>query len=152
MTCNFCGSKLEIIRDHSTTHSRVLDKIQKRTNEIADDVRILKLQNQLEQLDRQWTQERSQYLITDKHGAKHEPGPFGSVIMGVFAIGFGVFWMIGASAMPGGGIFPLFGLIFIGGAIFSMVNSTSKANQLQKRREVYEQRRESLLREIDGQD
>jgi hypothetical protein len=57
--------------------------------------------------------------------------------------------MIFASSMGAPGIFPLFGLVFIGAAFFGMINSTSKATRLQNRREEYERRREKILREID---
>ena len=31
VTCNYCGARLEIVHDATTTHSRLLDKIEKRT-------------------------------------------------------------------------------------------------------------------------
>ena len=35
VTCNYCGARLEIVHDATTTHSRLLDKIEKRTGEMA---------------------------------------------------------------------------------------------------------------------
>ena len=53
VNCNYCGARLEIVRDASTTHSRLLDKIERRTGEMAGELKIIRLQNDLEQLDRE---------------------------------------------------------------------------------------------------
>ena len=50
-------------------------------------------------------------------------------VMGIFAAVFGVIWTVSAAAM-GGGLFALFGLVFIGAAVmitvYNFKNATSK--------------------------
>ena len=149
VTCNFCGASLEIIHDRTTTHSRVLEKLEKQSAEMAGDLKVIKLQNELERIDREWAGERANYLVKDKDGHRHEPSVAGSVIGGGVAIVFGVIWMVFAASMGAPGFFPLFGLVFIGFALFGMINSTSKAGKLQNQREQYERKREKVLRELE---
>lgn len=149
VSCNYCGARLEIVHDATTTHSRVLDKIEKRTGEMADDLKVIRLQNDLEQLDREWSSERSRFMTKDKHGNVSEPSSVGSVVGGVVVIGFGVFWIGIASSMGAPGFFPLFGLVFIGVAIFGMISSVSKSQGLRSSQSDYHRKRGHLLSAID---
>ncbi len=53
-TCNYCHARLEIVHDPMVTHTRLLEDIERNTEEIADNLRIVELQNELERLDRDW--------------------------------------------------------------------------------------------------
>lgn len=149
VTCNYCGARLEIVHDATTTHSRLLDKIEKRTGEMAGDLKVIRLQNDLEQLDREWSSERSKFLTKDKNGNVSEPSAAGGLIGGVLAIGFGIFWMVMTSSMGAPGFFPLFGLVFIGVAFFGIFSSMSKAQGLQSGESDYQMKRRQLLSEIE---
>jgi hypothetical protein len=148
VNCNYCGARLEIVRDATTTHSRLLDKIDQRTGEMADDLKVIRLQNELEQLDREWEADRSKYLTRDKHGNVSEPSSVGAVVGGVVMIGFGILWMSVTASMNAPGIFPFFGLLFIGFAIYAMVSSMSKAQGLSDSESGYRMKREQLLSAI----
>jgi len=52
LTCNYCHSKLELVRDVSVTHTRVLEKIERTSDRIAGNLKVIELQNDLERLDR----------------------------------------------------------------------------------------------------
>ncbi len=149
VNCNYCGARLEIVRDATTTHSRLLDQIEKRTGEMAKDLKVIRLQNDLEQLDREWEQNRARYLVKNKNGHVSEPSPIGAVVGGVVVIGFGIFWMVMASSMGAPGIFPLFGLLFIGLALFGMFSSMSKSQGLRNGRTDHRRKRDQLLAEIN---
>jgi hypothetical protein len=149
VTCNYCGARMEIVHDATTTHSRVLDKIEKTTGEMAGDLKVIRLQNELEQLDREWEQERSRFLTRDKNGNASEPSPAAAIVGGVLAIGFGIFWISTASSMGAPGIFPLFGLVFIGFVLFGIISSLSKSQGLRSSEEQYRTRRVRMLAEIE---
>lgn len=149
VNCNYCGARLEIVRDATTTHSRLLDQIEKRTGEMAEDLKVIRLQNDLEQLDREWEQERSRFLTRDKNGNASEPSSAGAVVGGVVIVVFGVFWMRMASSMHAPGFFPLFGLLFIGMALFGIISSLNKAQGLRSSESDYRRRRARLLSEIE---
>lgn len=148
VSCNYCGARLEIVRDATTTHSKLLDKIERQTGEMVEELKVIRLQNDLEQLDREWQAERSQYLITNKRGETSEPSPVGAVVVGVLVIGFGVFWTVTASSMGAPGVFPLFGMVFIGFAIYGIISTVNKAGGLRGARDDYESKRVRLLAEI----
>lgn len=148
VNCNYCGARLEIVRDATTTHSKLLDKIERRTGEMAGDLKIIRLQNELEQLDREWESDRSQYLVTNKRGQVSEPSPVGAVVAGLVMAGFGIFWTITAASMGAPGIFPLFGVVFIGFAIFMMISTIGKADGLRGARDDYQLKRGRILAEI----
>lgn len=59
MTCNFCGSKLEVVHDESVTHTLLL-------KDIAADLKVIQLQNDLEKLDREWAVRRETFMVAGK--------------------------------------------------------------------------------------
>lgn len=150
VSCNYCGARLEIIRDASTTHSKLLDQIERRTGEMAGDLKVIRLQNELEQLDREWSSERAKFLVTNKRGEVSEPSPVGAMIGGLIAVIFGIFWMVSAASMGAPGIFPLFGLVFVGFAVFGMISSVNKSSSLKNGVSDYQSKRSRILAEIEN--
>jgi DNA-directed RNA polymerase subunit RPC12/RpoP len=148
VTCTYCSSRLVVRQTGGAAYTEVLEALDERTEKIADDVEILKLQSQLDRLDHQWMLERERYMVHDKHGHRRFPSKVGSVLIGVLVIGFAVFWM--AIAARHGGLPVLFGFLFIAVAIFALVTNMRKADQYERRRRQYERRRDQLLRDIDG--
>ena len=148
VNCNYCGARLEIVSNATTTHSRVLDKIEKQTGQMVGDLKIIRLQNDLEQLDRDWESNRAGFMTKDKNGNLSEPSAAGALVGGVVMIIFGIVWMGFTSTMNAPGFFPLFGLLFIGFAIFNMVSSLNKAQGLGNHKADYQRRRLELLSAI----
>ena len=72
------------------------------------------------------------------------------MIGGGIAVVFGIFWMVTASSMGAPGLFPLFGLVFIGVAIFGMVNGATKASGYQSAKSAMDVERGRLVREIEA--
>lgn len=146
VTCGYCSSKLEVHQSGGAIYTQVLEALQKRTEEIADDVEILKLQNELERIDREWQSTRESCMITGKNGVKSEPSPIGGTIGAVIAIGFGIFWTVTAGSMAPS--MAIFGVVFIGLAIFGLFNNLMKSNQFSEKKQEYEQRRRKVLQAI----
>lgn len=149
VTCNYCHARLEVVHDATVTHTRQLDKIEKTTDQLANKVRVLELQNDLEQLDREWDSRRETLLVRNKHGNVSEPSAAGSMIGGMIAVVFGIFWISMASSMGAPGFFPLFGLVFIGAAVFGMINGTAKAGTFRDAQGAYESRRRELIERLE---
>ena len=149
VTCNYCHSKLEIVHDASVTHSKVLEKLERQTEEMSGDLKVIRLQNELEKLDREWASSREGFMVSDKNGHRSLPTSGGSLVGGFFGIIIGIVWMVMTSSMGAPGPFPLFGLVVIGISIFGMVHGTSKANEYGSAKSVMEQQRQKLLREIE---
>ena len=147
-TCGYCSSKLEVHRSGGAIYTEVLEAIQKRTAEIAGEVEILKLQNELERIDREWQSERESCMVRGKNGSLSEPSPVVGTIIFIVVIGFGIFWTIAAGSMaPQMG---LFGLAFIGFAIFGLFNNLRKSNEFIEKKQQYEQRRAEVLQAMQN--
>jgi hypothetical protein len=148
-TCNYCHARLEIIHDPTVTHTRLLEDIGRTTERMAGNLRVIELQNDLERLDREWENRRESFMVTGKNGHRSLPSTAGSMVGGGVAVVFGIFWTIFAGNMGAPFPFPLFGLLFIGFAIFSMVNGASKATGYQDAENAFIQQRNDLIRRID---
>jgi len=162
VTCTFCGSRLEVHHSGGAAYTSLLQALDQRTEQIAEDVEILKLQNQLEQLDREWQMYRDSALVRNKDGTTSEPSATGSVVGAVFAGVFGVIWTIIAIAMGAGAssagapapfqlvacIFPLFGVVFVIGAIVMGIKGVTTGSTFSQRSQEYQSQRAALLRTI----
>jgi hypothetical protein len=111
----------------------------------------LQLQNDLAQLDREWEQEKEQYMVTGKYGHRYVPNKATSVLGGVIVVIGGIAWTIFATSMSSGAgdgvfaLFPLFGVLFIVVGIGISVYSYSKASRYEQAYRAYQERRDELL-------
>jgi hypothetical protein len=147
-TCAFCGSQLGIHRSGNAVYSEVLERISRDTADIADDVEVIRLQNELERLDREWLLEREQHMMRGKHGRTYRPSRAGGVVAAVVMGGFGVLWTGLAVSMGAPFFFPLFGLVFIGFAVFVCISSVTKAGAYARGEQTYQARRDEVLRRL----
>ncbi len=147
--CNSCNARLEVVHDPSVTHTRQLDKIERTTDRLADNLKVIELQNDLERLDREWDNQREGLLVRGENGHVSEPSSVGSIIVGIIAILFGILWMGFTSSLNAPAFFPFFGLIFIAAAVFGMINGTSKANAYQNGLREYEFKRQRLVARLE---
>ena len=105
----------------------------------------IRLQNELERVDREWEMEREQYLITGKYGARHVPSEGASLVAAVLIGGFGLFWTIMAASMGAPVFFPIFGIVFILLGVGASLHGFGKAGKYREALHRYEQRRAELL-------
>ncbi len=149
VTCNYCNARLEIVHDATVTHTRQLDKIERTTHQLANNLKVIELQNDLERLDREWTHDRNGFLSRDKNGNLSEPSAIGSIIIGMVVIIFGIFF-IGTAMSHGAPSFqPMFGLAFIGMAVFGIIRGTTNAGNYRTRLNDYETQRHTLISRIE---
>ena len=99
VTCSFCDARLAVQRTGSSYSTEILEELQATTQSLARDVAKIKTRSEVEDLDRSWTLERSNYLVQGKHGHVSKPSKTGAIIMGVFMGGFGLFWTTIAMGM-----------------------------------------------------
>jgi hypothetical protein len=142
VTCGYCSARLAVQRTSNAVYTEVLEKIGEQTEKLAQEVEVLKLQNELARLDREWSDERERHMISDKHG-RHEPST-ASVIAPVLVGAVGLVMTLGmlGSGAPG---MAIFGLLFFAFGIVIAVANAGKASAYTKAREQYEWRRSQLL-------
>ncbi|MCW1885934.1 hypothetical protein OKA04_14440 [Luteolibacter flavescens] len=150
VTCNYCHARLEIVHDSTVTHTRMLEHIGRTTEQMAGNLRVIELQNDLARLDREWALRRESFMVTGENGHRFLPTETGSLLGGGAMVLFGIVWMVLTSWMEAPLPFPLFGLLFIGFAIFGTVSGASKASDYRNAERQVSRQRSALLRQIEG--
>ncbi len=148
VTCDYCSARLSIHRQGNAVYSEALDEIERRTGQIAEDLETIKIQNELESLDRQWMLDRDRFKVKGQDGHYSVPSQAGSMVGMILAAGFGVFWTVTAASMGAPGFFPLFGIMFVIVAIAGGIASLKKADAYQRNRKSYEVERKMLMHRI----
>lgn len=142
ITCNYCKAELELVRDASATHTRLLETLQADTRQVRGSLRILEIQNEIERLDRDWDSWRQENLTRSQNGDYFEPNHFTASIFPL------LFLIIGSAiAMTRQGLltFLLIMLVTLGlsGCLLHLLLDTSRRYAAAKRR--YEDLRRQLL-------
>lgn len=148
VTCNYCHAQLEVVHDATVTHTKQLDRIERTTDQLAKKLQILELQNDLENLDRQWEKFREAALDRDEKGQICEPSAGAAILIGIVGIALSIVWMIGCIANGAGGMATLSILVF-GISIWIMKNGGEKAELYRVQRFRYSTARKSLLHRLD---
>ncbi len=149
VTCSYCHSRLAVQHTGSATFTSVLDKIEQNTGQIADNLKVIELQNDLSQLDREWQNSRDELMVTGRRGSQNAPSTAGGLVsIFVGLIGGGV-WTALAASIGAPSLVILFGIIFIVIGVAGGIVSLSKADQLETARAAYESRRQHLLSALE---
>ena len=138
--------------------TRVLEAIQNQTVELLQDLDTIKLQNDLERLDREWQMEREQLLERGTSGQLYEPSVYvgtagcrGGFHIVVGLICFGV--AMSASFDTGQMSIGLASLIGLGLAMFGFAvfqYGARKARHYENIKADYEERRGTLTQELNS--
>jgi hypothetical protein len=145
VTCTYCSARLEVLHSGNAVYTHVLEALQQRTEQIAEDVRTLKLQSRLDQLDREWMLEREKYGTRGEDGRINTPKKTNGAGLAV-AIAFGIVWTVTAAAMSP--FMALFGLAWIAFAVHAAVNGSKKADDFERKQRLYEYQRQEILGEL----
>jgi DNA-directed RNA polymerase subunit RPC12/RpoP len=144
-TCAHCGSRLAIHRTGTAAYTEVLEEIRDRTARMAEDLGHIRLQNELERLDREWEARRAPLMTHGKDGSVNPPSAAGGLLGGLLAGGFGIFWLVMAFSMGAPPFFLLFGVAFIGLALAGGIYTASRAQEYSAAEQEYRRQRVELL-------
>lgn len=147
VTCNYCGSRLAVHRTDSASYTEVLNEIRDTTQRVESNLDVIRLQNDLERLDREWMMERERYMVSDKDGARHVPSRGRSLVGAAVSIIVGIGAVTMASQFQNGwmGVITVFvALGVIASAMFDILK-TEKYEAAQAR---YERRRAGLTERL----
>ena len=120
----------------------------------TDPLEEIKNQNEIAQLDRQWSLEREKYMDSNRRGQVYVPSKAGSAVGGIVAVLFGLFWTAGAASMtsfapspifPFVMLFPAFGVLFIILGAAGAISSFTKAERYSEAEADYQRRRQDLI-------
>jgi hypothetical protein len=109
VTCGYCSASLEIIHSSSASYSKTLEEVIKRQDAVEAELKVLRLEKQIQRLEDEWESFRARVSSKTENGTLVEPGKFGPILFGVitgaFAIFVGVFaasegsWILGLLAI-----------------------------------------------------
>jgi hypothetical protein len=146
VTCQFCNTQLEIKRSDSSIFTEQIDRIADNTAQMAQDLEAIKLQNEIEMLDREAA------ACPDQSSRNGGPGGRGGGLFGLaFAIFFafvcfGMAGIAGKSRAPG-----FFALVPIGMGIFVVVGALMtmlKSSDRSERQDNLRRRRDELTQKL----
>lgn len=180
VTCGYCGSQLMVHEDGGSLYTEVLNRIDTKTTQIEKGVEIIKLQNELERLDREYQNQTLEEKITEAQQNTSSPkqsggvgGFIGAII--VFIVICIMLTVIGSinthstsipmtvegpsfHTSPGPSSFSLFPcvvfLIILGiicTAIFKAMKGIDEAGEKDQRETEYRRRRREILDAIERQ-
>jgi len=143
--CQYCNSELHVVHDGDRVSTELVREMQEG---LGQKLEVLRVQNELERLDREWTLERENYMLTGKGGGRSVPSATGSIIGGIVAVAFMIFWIGGASSAGAPAPFVLFGVAGLVFAIFAMINGVSKAGAHETAEQRYQNARRLLIQKL----
>lgn len=152
VTCAHCGSGLAVRRDPSVHYTEALDRIEQHTGRISEDIQVIRLQNDLEQLDRDWERRRRRYYIRLRDGRYIAP-TMGYVITSILiTVGVALFtivWFASSfQSQAGGGaqFFGWIGVLLVAVAVVNVVTSYTRVSRYRRAVQAYTSRREEIIR------
>lgn len=147
-TCEYCSSRLAVHHEGSAWTTEVVESIEKNTRDIAEDVDAIRLQNDIERLDREWMMERGNLMTRGKDGSLSVPSHAGTVIGSIVGVVFIVFWIGMAINIGAPVFFPAFGVVGLVIVIAQCFGGISKAEQYQRARHRYQRERRKLAERL----
>jgi len=148
VTCRYCSSRLEVHGGDGSVYTEVLEAIESKTKEIAENVEALKLQHRLEQIDREWMLERQQYEERDRQGKTRTPTKAGAVIQMTLVVIVAIVWMTITTSRGMTSILPLAGLVAIVLAVVMGFSGITKASQYEHAERRYRERRGAVVEDM----
>lgn len=154
-TCRFCDSTLAVKHTDSTVFTEVVEEVRQTTAKIKDDVEVLKIQSELERLDREWLMEREKYASHDDKGRVSYPDSekspsamIGAVVFMALWFGALVFMLVAASRSGAPAFFPvMIGAMIVLG-ILTMVTKIGPEGEYEDAKIEFEAERRKLLNEL----
>ena len=146
-TCSHCGTHLKLQRKGGAAFTEVLEDIDARTRQIAEDVNALKVYEEVERIDREWELEKDEYLMSGNDGKKINPSE--AVAGGVIAMVAGVIFVMLFLRMGTPRLMAAFPLLFVGIGVYYIINGIRKRDGLSEARRQYESRRNEVLDKLD---
>ncbi len=159
LTCGHCGSRLKVVHTGNAVYTEVLEQISSHTRVMAGNLELLRLQNELERLDREWLIEREKYGGNPGTGAETAisgcAGVGGAAMSGSVAL-IGIVGLVVAKQYGAPTVLLLiagaFVLLFLTLAVIFATggaSSISSASAFRKAEAVYHQRREGIVSRLE---
>ncbi|MEP4077891.1 hypothetical protein [Haloferula sp.] len=149
VTCGYCSAQLEIVHDPSTIHSKLLEDVVKRQDAVEDELRILRLEKQIQRLERNWESFRARVSTKGKDGTLISPNKLGPILFGLFAGTIGLISM-GLAATERQWVLALLAIGALMLAYFVPHHGIRRANEFAMMRSRYIEKRSRLRSQLSS--
>ncbi|MDP6442548.1 MAG: hypothetical protein QGG36_29880 [Pirellulaceae bacterium] len=143
LTCAFCNAKLQVHHTETAVYSEVLERLEDKTEQIADELARLKVSTDVERLDSRWRDDRHRHMMRDKRGNYHVPSRPLAVVMTIVICGIALVMLFNAP-----GQMAMFGIVFVAIAIGNCIRVFLKAEDFDRAKRRYRRDRRSLIRKL----
>lgn len=143
--CQYCNSELRIVHDGDQVATELVRAIQE---DLGQRLEVIRLQNEIERIDREWNMEREGYMVTEKGGGRSIPSVIGSIIAVIGALVFGGVWIQMTSQVGAPTLFTIFGVLIVAGIVVSAVHGILKSGAHDTAADRYQAARQRLMGEL----
>ncbi len=150
-TCSHCESRLAVHRSGNAVYTDVLDALQQRAIQIATDMEVLKVQDKLGRLDRQWGADREK-LGGGQHGYIRVPTVANAVAVRTVLAAGGILVIVlsllctSSSLLSGNAAgLAMLGVFLIFAGLLAGHYGVEKADEYQRKKRIWQRRRGELL-------
>lgn len=142
LTCAHCSSRLKVIYEGGVYSTEILESVEKAQDRLASDVRKLKLNRDLRQIDKAWKEELVEHMHRDKKGRATPVGE--RCMVSSILIVVGGLLLVSLFQIKPGRTLPFLALCFLfGGSQFAY--GLYKFRQYKERKSIYNQKRKAIL-------
>lgn len=145
VTCSHCKSQLSVQQSGGVYFTQLLERVAQQTDAMAGNLETIKLQNELERIDREWQMRQGELMSTDKHGRTHKPSPVGPII-GMVVLGIFATVVLSFPAIPP--VFLVFLAAMFGMLVWKLFSESSRAAQWREAEASYQQQRAQLRADL----
>ncbi len=150
VTCQFCSSSLEVKRTDNSVFTEEVAKIAENTGRMAESLEVIKLQNEIEQLDREWGIQQANHMVNSRTGPRTPDNPVFGLLFTVFfaVVCFGMATFASSARTPG-----FFLLVPIGMGVFALIGGVMGMVRGEERKSAesgYQRRREELVGKLEA--
>ena len=158
VTCRYCQAKLEVKRTDGaafTSVRKAVARVERKTDALADEMKELKaenralsIENEIDDLDREWEEREKELMTRTKRGELTVPTRGAAIAVGVLSAIIGMLGLF-VAASPKGERGALFGVVIaLGGGILAYFQH-QKAVAYERAHADYSERRDELLDELE---
>ncbi len=149
LTCNYCNSHLEIVRDTGTTHSIVLQRIESKVDNAAGRLRVMELKLKLNELNQAWQKYQEATLPRRENGTRKRLTSDGEVGFPLVVSFLGFFMIFhGLTTLDGNGGEPLIGAFLFVAMGYRAICNVGKLREFQKAEAEFVAGRSALQKQL----
>lgn len=151
ITCPICKHPLTVHHEGGRPRTEIIG--QRKTSSRSDNnfQQLLRVENEIARLDREWTIEREKYRMHGRHTSNlpNQTTGVGTIFAMIVGVGFALFWIGKVSEIENPGAFQAFGIVFIIAVVVSAISRLNKSSNYGEAEQQYKETRQKLTQKLN---